>query len=146
MIDVLINYGDHFKMYTYCHVVHFKYIQFHLSITCQFVKIEKKNQYLSNILPFQFSSVQLVSCVQLFVTPWTAVRQASLSISNSQSFLKLMSVESVMPSNYLILCHPHLLLPSIFPASGSFPVSQFFASDGQRFGVSASASVLPVNI
>ena len=78
--------------------------------------------------------------------PWTAVRQASLSITNSWSLLKPMSVESVMPSNYLILCHPHLLLPSIFPASGSFPVSQFFASDGPRFGVSASASVLPVNI
>ena len=57
-----------------------------------------------------------------------------------------MSIELVMPSNHLILCHPLLLLPSIFPASGSFPVSQFFASGGQSIGVSASASVLPMNI
>ena len=61
-----------------------------------------------------FSSVQLLSRVPLFVTPWTAPRQASLSITNSWSLLKLMSIESVMPSNHLILCHP-LLPPSIFP-------------------------------
>ena len=60
-------------------------------------------------------SVQL-SHVLLFVTPWTAARQASLSITNSQSLLKLMSIESVMPSNHLILCHPLLLLPSVFPS------------------------------
>ena len=64
----------------------------------------------------QFSSVQLLSHVRLFMTPWTAACQASLSISNSQSLLKLMSIESVMPSNHLILCHPLLLLPSIFPS------------------------------
>ena len=62
------------------------------------------------------SSVQSLSHVQLFVTPWTAACQASLSNTNSQNLLKLMSVESVMPSNHLILCHPHLLLPSIFPS------------------------------
>ena len=62
------------------------------------------------------SSVQLLSHVQLFETPWTAARQASLSITNSQSSLKLMSVESVMPYNHLILCCPLLLLPSIFPS------------------------------
>ena len=62
----------------------------------------------------EFSSVQMLSCVQLFVTPWTAAHQASLSITNSQSLLKLMSIESVMPSNHLILCQPLLLLPSIF--------------------------------
>ena len=62
------------------------------------------------------SSVQLFSCVRLFATPWTAARQASRSITNSQSLLKLMSFESVMPSNHLILCHPLLLLPSIFPS------------------------------
>ena len=61
-----------------------------------------------------FSSVQLLSHVQLFVTPWTAACQASLSITNSWSLLKLMSIESVMPSNRLILCHPLLLRPSIF--------------------------------
>src|SRR5574340_256857 len=64
----------------------------------------------------QFSSVQSLSCVQLFATPWTAACQASLSITNSRSLLRLMSVMSVMPSNHLILCHPLLLLPSIFPS------------------------------
>ena len=63
-----------------------------------------------------FSSVQSLSCVQLFATPWTAAYQASLSFNNSRSLLKLMSIESVMPSNHLILCHPLLLLPSIFPS------------------------------
>ena len=62
------------------------------------------------------SSVQLLSHVQLFATPWTAGCQASLSLTNSQSLLKLMSIESVMPSNHLILCHPLLLLPLIFPS------------------------------
>ena len=62
-----------------------------------------------------FSSVQSLSRVQLFVTPWTAAHQASLSIANCQSLLKLMSIESVMPSSHLILYHPFLLLPSIFP-------------------------------
>ena len=68
----------------------------------------------------QFNSVQSLSCVQLFVTPWTAACQASLSITNSWSLLKLMSIELVMPSNCLILCHPLLLLPSIFPSIGVF--------------------------
>ena len=63
-----------------------------------------------------FSSVQLLSRVQLFVTPWTAAHQTSLSITNSQSLLTLLSIESVMPSNHLILCHPLLLLPSVCPS------------------------------
>ena len=66
-------------------------------------------------LVVQFSSVQSLSRVQLFVTPWTAEQQASLSVANSQSLLKLISIELVMPFNHLILCHPLLLLPSIFP-------------------------------
>ena len=66
------------------------------------------------------SSVQSLSRVRLFVTPWTAARQASLSITNSRSLLKLMSIESVMPSNHLILCHPLLLPPSIFPSIRDF--------------------------
>ena len=70
---------------------------------------------LRMVLFSQFSSVQLLSHVRLFATPWTAARQASLSISSFQSLLKLMSIESVMPSNHFILCHPLLLLPSIFP-------------------------------
>ena len=62
------------------------------------------------------SSVQSLSCVWLFATSWTAARQASLSIANSQSLFKLMSIKSVMPSNYLVLCHPLLLLTSLFPS------------------------------
>ena len=93
----------------------------------------------------QFSSVQLLSHVQLFVTPWTAACQASLSIISSQSSLKLISIESVMPSNHLILCHP-VSCPQSFPASRSFLMSWLFASGGQSIGASASASVLPMNI
>ena len=95
--------------------------------------------------PVKFSSVQLLSRVWFFVTPWITARQASLSITNSQRLLKLMSIKSVMPSNHLILCRPLLLLPQSFPASGSFPMSQLFTSDGQNIGISASASVLPKN-
>ena len=92
-----------------------------------------------------FSSVQWLSCAQLFVTPWTAVHQAFLSITNTWSLLKLMSIESVMPSNHLILCSPLLLLHSIFLSIRSFQMSQFITSGGQSMRVSASASVLPRN-
>ena len=91
-----------------------------------------------------FSSVQLLSRVQLFATQWTAARQASLSITNSWSLLKLMSIASVMPSNLLILCRPLLLRLSVFPSIRVFPVSQFFSSGGQSIGV--STSVLSMNI
>ena len=75
---------------------------------------------------FQFSR----SVMSDSVTTWTAARQASLSIINSRSLLKLTSIQSVMPSNHLILCRPLLLPPSIFPALGSLPMSQLFASGG----------------
>ena len=105
---------------------------------------------------YQFSSVQSLSRGQLFETPWTAVHQASLSIANSWSLPKPMSIDLVMPSNHLILCHPLLLIPSIFPSikvfsflffffSRSFQMSQLFASGGLSIGVSASTSVLPMN-
>ena len=95
----------------------------------------------------QPNSVQFsCCCVQIFATSWIVARQASLSITNSQSLLKLMSIESVMPSNHLILCCSLLLHLQSLPASGSFPTSWFFASGGQSIGVSASASVLPMNI
>ena len=68
----------------------------------------------------EFALIQLLSHVQLFATPWTAAREASLSITNSQSLLKLMSMESVMPSNHLILCHPLLLPPSVFLSIRAF--------------------------
>ena len=69
---------------------------------------------------WKFSSVQLLSCVRLFATPWIAARQASLSITNSRSSLRLKSIESVMPSSHLILCHPLLLLPPIPPSISLF--------------------------
>ena len=94
----------------------------------------------------QFSSVQLFSHVQLFVTPWTAARQASLFITSSWSLLKLMSMESVMPSNQLILCRPLLLLPSIFPSIRVFSKESALHIRYQSIGVSTSASVLPMNI
>ena len=75
------------------------------------------------------SSVQSLSCVQFFVTPWTAAYQASLSITNSQSLPKLMSIELVMPSNHLILCRPLLLQPSIFRSIGVFSSSLYVAID-----------------
>ena len=92
------------------------------------------------------SSVQLLSHVWLFATSRTAACQVSLSITNSQSLLKLMFIKLVIPSNHLILCVPFSSCLQSFPASGSFPVSQFFASGGQSIGASASASVLPMNI
>ena len=89
-----------------------------------------------------FSSVQFSrSVVSDSATPWTEARQASPSITSSQSLLKFMSIESMMPSNHLILCHPLLLL-----LSGYFPMNQLFTSGGQSTGVSASAPVLPMNI
>ena len=101
-------------------------------------------------LPFgwrehQFSSVQLLSRVRLFATPWIAARQASLSITNSQSSLRLMSIESVMASSHLILCRPLFLMPQSLPASESFPMSQLFTWGGQSTGVLALASFLPKN-
>ena len=91
------------------------------------------------------SSVQQLSHVRLFATTWTACL-ASLSITNSQSLLKLLSIELVMPSNQLILCHPLFLLSSIFPSIRVFQLSQLFPAGGQSTGVSASASVLQMNI
>ena len=89
------------------------------------------------------SSVQSLNHVRLFTTPWTVEHQASLSITSSWSLLILMSIESVMASNYLILCHPFLLLPWIFSSIRGFSNESVFASGGQSIG--ASASVLPMN-
>ena len=90
-----------------------------------------------------FSSVQSLSHVRLFKTPWTAARQASLSITNSQSPLKPMSIESMMPSNHLILCC-RLSCPQSYSASASFPMSQLFVSSSQS--IWASVSVLLMNV
>jgi len=97
------------------------------------------------LIRLSFSSVQSLSRVQLFATPWISARQASLSITNSLSSPRLMCIESVMPSSHLILCRPLLLLPPIPPSIKVFPMSQLFTSGGQSTGVSASASVLPMN-
>ena len=95
--------------------------------------------------PWRFGSVQFShSVVSDSAKPWIPARQACLSITNSGSLLKLMSVESVTPSNRLILCRPLLLLPSVFPSIRGFTVSQFFTSGGQSTGI--SASVPPMNI
>ena len=91
-------------------------------------------------------AVQSLSRVWLFMTPWTAAYQASLSFTISQSLLKLMPIELMMPSNHLILYHPFLFLPSIFPSTRVFSSKLAFTSGGQSIGASASASVLPMNI
>ena len=104
----------------------------------------KRTLYLCQVSPLPRDFFHGVTSVQFSrsvvsdsATPWTAAHQASLSITNSWSLLKVMSIESVMPSNHLILCRPLLLPPSIFPSIRSFPMSWFLASGGQRIGVSA---------
>ena len=106
---------------------------------------DEYNSNLYNFLSGIFSSVSVQSLnrVRPFLTPWTA---AYLSITNSGNLLQLMSIESVMPSNHLILCRPLLLPPSIFPSTRVFPMSQPFASGSQSIGASASASVFPMTI
>ena len=94
----------------------------------------------------RFCFVQSLSPVQLFAIPWTAACQASLSCTIFWSLLKLMSLESVMPSNHLVLCHPFSSCLQSFPASWSFLVSQLFTSGGQSVGTLALASVFPMNI
>ena len=87
------------------------------------INMQKKNRFFEHVV--SISSVQLLSCVQLFPTPWTAACQASLSITSFQSLLNFMSIESVIPSNHLILCEPLLLLLSIFPSIRVFPNESF---------------------
>ena len=108
---------------------------FHLHETTFLVIISQCNFYTPivwgefnfyfSIFVNQFSSVQSLSCVRLFVTPWTVAHQASLSVTNSQSLLNCMAIDSVMPSNHLILCHPLLLLPSTFPSIRVFSNESF---------------------
>ena len=100
-------------------------------------------QCLKGSFCIQFSSV---SHVWLFANPWMAACQASLSITNSRSLLKLLSIESVIPSNHLILCHPLLLLPSIFPRIRVFSNESVLCIRWPNIGASSSTSVLSMNI
>ena len=119
---------------------------------CKFSYFLISEKYLSLIFhdsicyAFCISSVQSHNLVRLFATPWTATHEASLSITNSQSLLKFMSVESVMPSSHLILCPPLLLLPSVFPSISVFSNKSVVCIRQPNTGVSPSASVLPMNI
>ena len=106
------------------------------------ITIQKK-AYVSDLM---FSLLFTRSVMSNSVTPWTAALQASLSITNSQNLLKLMSIKLVMPPTISSSVVPFSTFLQSFPASGSFPVSQFLASGGQNIRASASASVLPVNI
>ena len=103
-------------------------------------------QIKQNKTIFSVSSVQSLSHVWLFATPWTATCQASLSITNSWSLLKLTSIKSVMPSKHLILCGPLLLLSSIFPSIRVFSNESVLRIRWPKYCSSASASVLPMNI
>ena len=113
---------------------------------------EPKNKSLLGQVHWYFQVViavvvaQSLRHVQLFVTPWTAACQASWSFTVSQSLLNFMSIELVMPSNHVILCHPFSSYPQSFPISGTYPMSQIVTSCNQSIGASASASVLLMNI
>ena len=103
-------------------------------------QLKKKSKHTVQFGHSVVTELSLNSC--LFVTPWTAACQASLSATNSRSLLKLTFIDAIC----LILCRPYSSCLQSFPASGSFPMSHFFTSIGQSIGVSASASVLPMNI
>ena len=100
--------------------------------------------YWDKLPHWYISSVQSLSLVQLLMTPWTAAFQASLPITNSQSLLKLMSIKSVMPSNHLILCYPHLLLPSIFSCIRVFTIESVLRIRWPKYW-SFSFSISPSN-
>ena len=114
--------------------------------TVKYFMLPEVRMGFTELLPRFWQFKLLLSHVQLFATPWTAARQISLSFTISKSLLILLSTESVMPSNHLILLCP-LLLPSIIPSIRVFfLMSQFCASGDRSIGASASASVLPMNI
>ena len=137
-LNFLVNFSVHYSIKMN---LSFKNVLFtSISIPASFLFV-----FTCNITCYFFCSVQSLSPVRLFATPWTTAHQASLSITNSWSLPRLRSIESVMPSNISSSVVPCSSCPQSFPASGSFPMSQFFASDGQSIRVSASTSVLPMN-
>ena len=125
------------------HFIYFSSLISHAKPSSTMLNRNGKSRHIA-LVPI--AAVQSLSWVWLFPTIWTAEHQASLSFTNSWSFLKLISFESVMPSNHLILCPPLLLPLSIFPSIRVFSVSWVFASGGQSTGASASASILLMNI
>ena len=120
------------------HYFNLKAFIFFLKINAPWIP---RNLQLYELDCFIFVSVQSLSRVRLFGTPRTAARQASLSIANSRSSLRLMSIESVMPSNHLILCRPLLLPPSVFPSIRVFSNKSILHSGDQSIGALASASI-----
>ena len=136
------------KGYAVCRQEHGVHVSTTPSIRgCQGAHCVPQTSY-ADVLTLSTSAVVVVeslSHVRLFVTPWTATCQASLSFTIFWSLLKLMSIETVMPSNHLILCWP-LLLPSIFPSVRIFSNKSALHISSQSIGASASASVLPMNI
>ena len=133
------------KRFNTKHVLHYNQMD-GLQFPYFLIKIEEADGYhhirtISNHNGFnwkvQFNLVLSLRQVRPFVTSWITAHQASLSITNSQSSPRPMSIESVMKSNHLILCHPFSSCPPSYPASGSFPMSQVFTWGGQSIGVSA---------
>ena len=116
------------------------------TISCIIPKAKLNVQYVWKITIYFFSSVQSLSCVQLFVTPWTAACQASLSITNSPNLLKVMSIESVMPSNHFILYHPLLLLPSVFLSIRVFSSESVLRIRWPKYWSFSFSIMLPMNI
>ena len=139
--------------YAYCYQVHcffpllFEIIWYlSFSLTSQSPSRTGQGRWCKYLYILLLFVVQSLSQVWLFVTPWTAACQASLSFTISQSLLKFISIVSVMLSNHLILCCPFSFCLQSFPASGSFPMSWLFVSGGQSIGASALSSVIPINI
>ena len=137
-------FSYHMKMlWTFVHMFLFGYML--LFLLNKYLGVECLN-HMIDICLILLSSVQSLSHVRLFVTSWTTAHQASWSITYSWSLLKLMSIESVMPSNHLILCCSLLLLPSIFPSIRVFSNESVLCIGWKTIGVSALASVLSMNI
>ena len=128
-----------------CSLKHYLQQPMHLSNLWHSVDEQMNKEIYVNIYSGIFSSVQSLSNVWLFATPWIAARQASLSVTNSWSSLKLTSIESVMPSSHLILCHPLHLLPPIPPSIRVFSNESTLRRRWPKYWNSASASVLPKN-
>ena len=140
------------RVHLFIHCAHMAILTYECSPPCQMTNIQCCRLVFPFLLKDRFHTVsswyiivvRSLSCVQLFVALWTVALQAFLSFIISWSLLKLMSIESLMPSNHLILCCPFSSCLQSFPASGSFLMSWLFTSGGHSIG--ASASVLPVNI